>query len=175
VDEIQVGVEAEDMDAAAGATGVEDNGVPVCPGRPGPPGAAHGASGRAWHEEEDERDERERGEDDEHDAPVAVRAVGQRLLAAAVGQRGVAAHLGGVGGEEEVRGRGRAVADAACCGRRGGGRGRRRLVGRLLLRGIQRSASGRAARASMVDLLLRRGGECRERRQRLGGRGRTLS
>jgi hypothetical protein len=90
-----------------------------------------------------------------------VRAVGQRLLAAAVGQRGVAAHLGGVGREEEVRGRGRAVADAACCSRRGGGRGRWRLVGRLLLRGIQRSASGRAARTSMVDLLLRRGGVCR--------------
>jgi hypothetical protein len=92
-----------------------------------------------------------------------VRVVGQCLLAVAVGQRGVAAHLGGVGGEEEVRGRGRAVADAACCGRRGGGQGRRRLVGRLLLRGIQRSASGRAAHASMVDLLLRRGGVCRGR------------
>ena len=43
----------------------------------------------------DEGDERERGEDDKQDAPVAVRAVGQRLLAAAVGQRGVAAHPGG--------------------------------------------------------------------------------
>jgi hypothetical protein len=43
--EIQVGVEAEDVDAAAGATDVEDDGVPVCPGCPGPPGAAHGASG----------------------------------------------------------------------------------------------------------------------------------
>jgi hypothetical protein len=36
-DEIQVGVEAEDVDAAAGATYVEDDVVPVCPGRPGPP------------------------------------------------------------------------------------------------------------------------------------------
>jgi hypothetical protein len=32
-DEIQVGVEAEDVDAAAGATGVKDDGVPVYPGR----------------------------------------------------------------------------------------------------------------------------------------------
>lgn len=180
VDEIQVGVEAEDVDAAAGAPGVEDDCVPVGPGGPGPPGDARGAGGRARHEEEDEGDERERGEEDEQDAPVAVRAVGQRLLAAPVGQRGVAAHLGGVGGEEEeVRGRGRAVADAACgcCGGGGGARGRRRRVGRLQLRGIQRSASGRAARASVVDLLLlllrlRRGwlGEGREGNV-YGGRG----
>jgi hypothetical protein len=167
VDEIQVGVEAEDVDAAAGAPGVEDDGVLVGPGRAGPPGAGRGAGGQARHEEEHEGDERERGEDDEQDAPVAVRAVGQRLLAAAVGQRGVAAHLGVGGEEQEVRGRGRAVADAAAAACGGRGRLRRRRVGRLLLRGIQRSASGRAARASVVDLLrLRRGvGDGRKTRQ----------
>jgi hypothetical protein len=98
-----------------------------------------------------------------------VRAVGQRLLAAAVGQRGVAAHLGGVGGEMEVQGRGRAVANTACGGWGGGGGGRRRLVGRILLRRIQRSSLERAARASMVDLLLHCGGVCRGR-----GRGGTV-
>jgi len=65
VDEIQVRVEAEDVDAAAGAPGVEDDGVLVSPRGPGPPGDTRGAGGRARHEEEDEGDERERCEDDE--------------------------------------------------------------------------------------------------------------
>jgi hypothetical protein len=146
VDEIQVGVEAEDVDAAAGAPRVEDDGVLL-----GPRGAVQGADlpgggvggGRARHEEEHEGDERERREDDEQDAAVPVEAVGERVLAA-VGQRGVAAHPGGVADEEEVRGGRGAVAHAA---------GGRRRLGALLRRrtGIQRSP-----RASVADLVLPR-------------------
>jgi hypothetical protein len=147
VDEIQVGVEAEDVDAAAGAPRVEDDGVLLRARGAGQgadlPGGGVGG-GRARHEEEHEGDERERREDDEQDAAVAVEAVGERVLAA-VGQRGVAAHPGGVAGEEEVWGGWGAVAHAA-------GGGRRRL-GALLRRhtGIQRSP-----RASVADLLLPR-------------------
>jgi hypothetical protein len=132
VDEIQVAVEAEDVDAAAGAPGVEYDGVLAGP-RDGEALVPDPSScgGRARHEEEHERDERDRREDDEQDPAVAVHAVGERLLAARPGELRVAAHL--VGGEElEVGQGGRAVADAA-----GGGR---RLFDRLqVLRGIQRS------------------------------------
>lgn len=70
VDQIQVGVEAEDVDAAAGAPGVEYDGVLLTPGGgggavqgPGPPGRGSrrgggGGGGRSRHEEEDEGDER---------------------------------------------------------------------------------------------------------------------
>lgn len=135
VEQIEVGVEAEDVDAAPGAPGVENDGVLVgVEGAPPPAGGGGGGGGGARHEEEDEGDEGERGEYDEEDAAVAVEAVGERVGAgAAAGQRGVAAHVLGVGvggrGEEEVRGGGRAVADAA--------RRRRRRLDRLLLRGIQ--------------------------------------
>ena len=151
VDEIQVAVEAEDVDAAAGAPGVEYDGVLLGPGDgagvslpPDPYG------GRARHEEEHERDERDGREDDEQDPAVAVHAVGERLGAARPGQLRVAAHL--VGGEEEEVGRGgRAVADAA-----GGGR---RLLDRGLRvrRGIQRSRRLRARRPRGREGEARRG------------------
>jgi hypothetical protein len=80
VDEIQVGVKAEDLDAAVRAPCTEDDGL-----LHGPCGAVQGADppgdGQVRHEEEHEGDERERRKDDEQDAAVLMDAVGERDLA----------------------------------------------------------------------------------------------
>jgi len=66
-EQIQVGVESKDVDAAPGAPGVEYDGALVgVDGAPPPAGGGGGGlGGRTRHEEEHEGDEGERGEDDE--------------------------------------------------------------------------------------------------------------
>jgi hypothetical protein len=109
-------------------------------------GRAGGGGGRSRHEKEDEGDERERREDDEQGSAVAVEAVGERaVVLAAVGQRGVArAHLCVGGEEDEVRGGGRAVANAA--EERGSGRRLDRLLLLREIQGFRASVEGRRAR-----------------------------
>uniref|UniRef100_A0A0E0BBN5 Uncharacterized protein n=1 Tax=Oryza glumipatula TaxID=40148 RepID=A0A0E0BBN5_9ORYZ len=65
-EQIQVGIEAEDVDVAPGDPDVKYDGALVgVHGAPPPAGASGGRGGRTRHEEEHKGDEGKRGEDDE--------------------------------------------------------------------------------------------------------------
>lgn len=85
-EKLEVVVEAEDVDAAAGAAGVKDHGIRglgrqlavVAIGGEG--GGQLAASAAAGHDVEDHGEEEERDRDDEEDAPVSVHFVGEGVV-----------------------------------------------------------------------------------------------
>lgn len=129
MDEIQVPIEAEDVDAATGAAGVEDDGegggsfVADLAVREGV--VLHGlAGGGGRHGVEHERDEEERHRHHQKRTPEVVDLVGERLRRRRRGPAGAFQHFGGFeiqlgGGEEFGGGRG---AEANLAGGGGGGR-----------------------------------------------------
>lgn len=111
-EEIEIVVEAEDVDAAAGAAGVEDDGVRLAGGGGsedlgGDLAVGEGVvgGGARGHYVEDEGDEEERDGDDEEDAPVAVDLVGEGGATTC----GPLEHLVGSEGVRVLIGRGRGV------------------------------------------------------------------
>lgn len=148
------------MDSAAGAAGVEDDGVGLgsavggglAAGRGGREGDA-AVGGDAGHEEEDEGDEEEGDGDDKDDAAEAVDLVGEWLLASPlhpvlIGRRGLALAL------EEFGSGQRSVADLSVVDRSLQGL---RFLYRLQLRQEEREEEEEYAEMGKMNKRRRRG------------------